>query len=199
MNQKPYSQASENNKVHILKILENVFSDIKTVLEIGSGTGQHAVYFASNLPDIVWQPSDLDVYSSGITLWLDEARLANIKPPINLDVNNLPWNIGEYGGVFTANTLHIMAKSEIENMFQGISNILRDNGKVCIYGPFNYDGKYTSESNERFDGWLFNKNPKSAIRDFEWVNSLAEKIGLVLVQDYEMPANNRLLEWKKIA
>lgn len=177
--------------------MKKAFQDSSQVLEIGSGTGQHAVFFAENLPHQQWQPSDLDVYSSGIKLWLDEAGLDNIKTPISLDVNELPWKIEKYDGVFSANTLHIMATPEIENLFQGIARILNKSGKLCIYGPFNYDGKYTSESNELFDDWLYNRNPKSAIRDFEWVNSLARDIGLKLVQDYEMPANNRLLEWER--
>lgn len=198
MKQKPFSQASENNKDHILNILKESFQHTSKVLEIGSGTGQHAVYFASNLPHLIWQPSDVDTDLSGIKIWLDEAGLSNIQDPINLDVNDLPWQIGNYDGVFTANTLHIMAKPEIENMYHGISEAIGDNGRLCIYGPFNYNGQYTSESNERFDGWLYNRNPDSAIRDFEWVNSLAENAGFELIKDHEMPANNRLLEWKKI-
>jgi SAM-dependent methyltransferase len=197
MKKKPFSQPSENNKDHILLVLKDAFQDANTILEIGSGTGQHAVHFAENLPHIIWQPSDLEIDLYGIKLWIDEARLPNIREPLLLDVNNLPWEVGEFDGVFTANTLHIMAKSDIENLFQGIAQVLKDRGKLCIYGPFNYGGKYTSTSNEQFDGWLYRRNPQSAIRDFEWVSCLAENIGLVLVQDHEMPANNRLLEWTK--
>jgi len=197
MMKKPFSQSSENNKDHILLVLKDAFADVNSVLEIGSGTGQHAVHFARSLPHLNWQPSDLEINLSGIKLWLDEARLPNIREPIFFDVNELPWQVGEFEGVFTANTLHIMAKPEIENLFLGVDKALKDNGTLCIYGPFNYGGKYTSASNERFDGWLYEQNPKSAIRDFEWVNSLAENAGLVLTQDHEMPANNRLLEWTK--
>ena len=196
MIEKPYSQSSENNKDYILAILREAFQNSNPVLEIGSGTGQHAVYFASNLSYLTWQPSDLDTDLSGIKLWLDETNLPNVNNPINLDVNNLPWDIGEYRGVFTANTLHIMGKAEIENMFLGIAQALLSKGILCVYGPFNYDGKYTSESNERFDGWLKKRDPQSGIRDFEWVSSLAKNIGLELVQDYAMPANNRLLVWR---
>lgn len=196
MIEKPYSQSSENNKDYILAILREAFQNSNSVLEIGSGTGQHAVYFASNLSYLTWQPSDLDTDLSGIKLWLEEANLPNINNPINLDVNNLPWDIGEYSGVFTANTLHIMGKAEIENMFLGIAQALLSKGIFCIYGPFNYDGIYTSESNERFDGWLKKRDSQSGIRDFEWVSSLAKNIGLELVRDYPMPANNRLLVWR---
>jgi len=197
MMKKPFSQSSENNKDHILLVLKDAFRDANSVLEIGSGTGQHAVHFALDLPHLNWQPSDLEINLSGIGLWLDEARLSNIREPVLLDVNNLPREVGEFDGVFTANTLHIMAKSEIENLFQGIGQVLKNHGTLCVYGPFNYGGKYTSASNEQFDGWLFRQNPQSAIRDFEWVNILAENIGLSLVRDHEMPANNRLLQWIK--
>jgi len=196
MIEKPYSQSSENNKDYILAILREAFQNSNSVLEIGSGTGQHAVFFASNLSHLTWQPSGLETDLSGIRLWLDEASVSNINKPINLDVNNLPWDIGEYSGVFTANTLHIMGKAEIENMFLGIAQTLLSKGILCVYGPFNYDRIYTSESNERFDGWLKKRNPQSGIRDFEWVSSLAKNIGLELVRDYAMPANNRLLVWR---
>lgn len=195
MMEKPFSQSSENNKDYILNVLKEAFQDTNSVLEIGSGTGQHAVHFARNLPHLNWQPSDIEINLPGIGLWLYEAELPNIKEPVLLDVNKLPWEVGKFEGLFTANTLHIIAKAEIENFFQGIAQVLKDRGTLCIYGPFNYDGEYTSPSNERFDGWLYRQNPKSAIRDFEWVNSLAENVGLVLTQDHGMPANNRLLEW----
>ena len=195
MMEKPFSQSSENNKDYILNVLKEAFQDTNSVLEIGSGTGQHAVHFARNLPHLNWQPSDIEINLPGIGLWLYEAGLPNIKEPVSLDVNKLPWGVGKFEGLFTANTLHIIAKAEIENFFQGIAQVLKDHGTLCIYGPFNYDGEYTSPSNERFDGWLYRQNPKSAIRDFEWVNSLAENVGLVLTQDHEMPANNCLLEW----
>ena len=197
MMEKPFSQSSENNKDYILNVLKGAFQDTNSVLEIGSGTGQHAVHFARYLPHLNWQPSDIEINLPGIGLWLYEAELPNIKEPVLLDVNKLPWEVAKFEGLFTANTLHIIAKAEIENFFQGIAQVLKDRGTLCIYGPFNYDGKYTSPSNERFDGWLYRQNPKSAIRDFEWVNSLAENVGLVLTQDHEMPANNRLLEWVK--
>ena len=197
MDTKPYSQASENNKDHILLVLKSAFKDAKSVLEVGSGTGQHAVHFAANLPHLLWQPTDMEVNISGIKLWLDEASLTNLNDPITLDVNNLPWQLGNFDAIYTANTLHIMGTSEIENFFQGISKTLNCGGTLCIYGPFNYGGNYTSPSNQRFDGWLKKNNPESAIRDFEWVNSLASNIGLSLVHDHEMPANNRLLQWSR--
>ncbi len=194
---KPFSQSCENNKEPILVVLNEAFRDASLVLEIGSGTGQHAVHFARNLSHITWQPSDMPEKIPGMRLWFDEAKLPNIKEPIVLNVADALWPIKEADAFFSANTLQILGKSQIECMFEGIEARLMTSGTLCIYGPFNYNGNYTSESNERFDIWLREQDPKSAIRDFEWVNFLAEKAGLKLIQDHKMPANNRLLEWRK--
>jgi len=196
--EKPFSQSCENNKAPIFSVLEKAFRNAREVLEIGSGTGQHAVHFARNLPHLKWQPSDLAENLPGMQLWFDEVKLTNIKDPIVLNVIDLPWQIEPVDTVFSANTLHIMGKPEIECLFQGIESVLSVDGTLCVYGPFNYGGKYTSESNERFDAYLYRQNPKSAVRDFEWVNSLAESAGFNLVKDHEMPVNNRLLEWRKV-
>lgn len=194
---KPFSQSCENNKEPILAVLRDAFREAAFVLEIGSGTGQHAVHFARNLPHLTWQPADLAGNLPGMKLWFGEANLPNINEPVVLNVVDTVWPVERADGVFSANTLHIMGEPEVECMFVGIESTLKRGGTLCIYGPFNYGGKYTSESNERFDAWLHEQNPESAIRGFEWVNSLAEKAGLKLVQDHEMPANNRLLEWRK--
>ena len=194
---KPCSQACENNKRPILAVLKNAFAEVETVLEIGSGTGQHAVYFAEHLPQVSWQPTDLAENLAGVQLWLDEAKLANIRPPMVLDVRMQPWPIAPTDAIYTANSLHIMGAAEVEQFFQGVAETLLDGGRLCVYGPFNYGGKFTSESNARFNEWLFLQNPKSAIRDFEWVSELAEAAGLSLLADHTMPANNRLLEWIK--
>jgi SAM-dependent methyltransferase len=194
----PCSEACERNKEPILSVLRDAFRNVRTVLEVGSGTGQHAVHFARNLPHLVWQPTELLENLPGIKLWLEEAGLPNIKEPIALDVSEYPWQTGEYEAVFTANTMHIMPEALVELFFFGLDTGLIDGGTVCIYGPFNYGGKYTSESNERFDEFLHSRDPESGIRDFEWVNSLAEARGLKLSHDHEMPANNRLLEWRRV-
>jgi cyclopropane fatty-acyl-phospholipid synthase-like methyltransferase len=195
--EKPFSQSCENNKEPILNVLREAFRKASFVLEIGSGTGQHTVHFARNLPHLIWQPTDLAENIPGMKIWFDEANLPNINEPIVLNVSDAMWPVGEADAIFSANTFHIMAKSKIECMFDGMVPVINDGGTLCIYGPFNYGGRYTSESNEKFDAWLRELDPQSAIRDFEWVNSLAERIGLKLVKDHEMPANNRLLEWRK--
>jgi cyclopropane fatty-acyl-phospholipid synthase-like methyltransferase len=195
--EKPFSQSCENNKEPILMVLKEAFREASFVLEIGSGTGQHAVHFARNLPHLTWQPSDMPGNIPGMKLWFEEANLPNINEPVVLNVADALWPIERVDAVFSANTLHILGKSQIECMFEGIEPRLAPGGTLCIYGPFNYGGKYTSDSNKRFDAWLKGQDPKSGIRDFEWVDSLAEKAGLKLVHDHEMPANNRLLEWRK--
>lgn len=194
---KPFSQACENNKEPILAVLKQAFAGANTVVEVGSGTGQHAVYFAAHLPHLYWQPTDLAENLPGMQLWFDEAELPNLKAPKVVDVNRRPWPLEPVDAVFTANTLHIMGKPEVERFFQGLGDLLLPGAKLCIYGPFNYGGRFTSDSNARFNDWLYQQNPKSAIRDFEWIRKLAGKIGLTLDKDHQMPANNRLLEWSR--
>lgn len=197
MIKKPFSQACENNKAPILSVLKKAFICVSSVLEIGSGTGQHAVYFAEHLAHINWQPSDVAAHLPGINFWLEEAQLANLNPPLALNVLDENWPVMNTQAVFTANTLHIMGKSEVECFFGKLSEVLEQGGKFCCYGPFNYGGHFTSESNARFNDWLYAQNPKSAIRDFEWIEVLANNAGLQLIEDHDMPANNRLLEWMK--
>ncbi|MEZ5523898.1 MAG: DUF938 domain-containing protein [Pseudomonadales bacterium] len=199
MTEKPFSQACENNKLPILAVLEKAFAQVSEVLEIGSGTGQHAVFFAQHLPFLNWQPTDVLAHLPGIQRWLEEARLANLRSPLALNVRDEPWPVTTAEAVFTANTLHIMGKTEVERFFEKLGEILLPKGKFCCYGPFNYEGRFTSPSNARFNEWLGLQNPASAIRDFEWIETLAQAAGLALVADHDMPANNRLLEWQKRA
>lgn len=199
MTNKPYSQACENNKVPILAVIREVFIEPVTVWEIGSGTGQHACYFASQLPHIIWQPTDLPENHSGINARRDEAQLANLNPPLVLDVTDAIWPCDGIDALFTANTLHIMSWENVAVLFARLQNFLKPMAKVCLYRPFNYDGKYTSDSNANFDQWLKNRNPLSGIRDFEAVMVLAENAGLSLLKDNAMPANNRLLVLQKQA
>jgi len=192
---KPFSQACENNKGPILAVLKKAFAQTRTVVEVGSGTGQHAVYFAAQLPHLQWQPTDLAAQLPGMQLWFEEAGLPNLLPPRVLDVVTDCWPLSPVDGLFTANTLHIMGTREVAYFFAGLTALLQPGGRCCIYGPFNYGGRFTSDSNARFNDWLRQQNPKSAIRDFEWIQELAEMNGLALLADHQMPANNRLLEW----
>lgn len=194
---KPFSQACENNKDPILSVLRRVFNRPREVLEIGSGTGQHAVYFATHLPHVSWQPSDLAIHLPGINSWLDDARLENIKAPIALDINHKPWPVSDIEAVFTANTLHIMSWESVRVFIQSLGETMQSGAKFCCYGPFNVGGAYTSESNARFDIWLKEQDSLSAIRDLDTVVSLANDAGIQLLENIEMPAHNKLLVLEK--
>jgi cyclopropane fatty-acyl-phospholipid synthase-like methyltransferase len=194
---KQYSEACEQNREPILNILKDEFSQARTVLEIGSGTGQHAVYFSRHLPHLQWQTSDLGENHASIRAWLDEAGPENTLPPLLLDVCGDDWPATRYDAVFSANTTHIMSWSAVEHMFSGIGKQLRQGGRFCLYGPFNYGNRYTSLSNQRFDLWLKNRDAMSGLRNFEDLDQLAGNQGMSLCADHEMPVNNRLLVWEK--
>lgn len=194
-----FSQACENNKQPILKILSRVFAKQKYVLEIGSGTGQHAVHFAKNMPSITWQTSDLVINHAGINHWVDTLPSPNIRRPLALDLAEVQPISENIDAIFSANTLHIISWQLVQNFFDFVKSQLAHNGVLCIYGPFNYQGRYTSESNANFDLWLKARDERSGIRDFEAVCQLATKAGLSLMEDVTMPANNRILIFVKIA
>ena len=192
---KPHAPSCERNREPILAVLHDHLSDRRQLLEIGSGTGQHAVYFAAALPHLDWQTSDRQENLPGIKAWLDEAALPNTPQPIELDVNQA-WPKRRFDSVFSANTLHIMSWDEVRRLFAGLSGIIATDGKLIVYGPFNYGGHYSSESNAAFDIWLKERGPHQGIRDFEAVDALARQAGLMLVEDRTMPANNRCLVWR---
>lgn len=195
---KPFSPACERNREPILAVLRDALTEPMRVLEIGSGTGQHAVYFGRNLPHLTWQTSDVATNHPGIVAWLDEEKLPNVLAPLALDVGQTDWQIDHYDAVFSANTCHIMAWDQVEKMFAGFPQILRPGGRVCIYGPFNYEGKFTSDSNAAFDASLRRQAAHMGIRDIEAIQALAEQAGLRLLADNAMPAHNRLLVWQLI-
>ncbi len=193
---KPYAEACERNRDPILGVLRRHFADRRHVLEIGSGTGQHAVHFAAALPGLIWQTSDLAPNLPGIGRWIEEAGLANLPPPLALDVFG-PWPDARFDAVFTANTLHIMSWEGVCALFAALARSLTADGALAVYGPFNYDGAFTSASNAAFDAWLKRRSADSGIRDFAAVDALARSIGLRLAEDCPMPANNRTLIWRR--
>ncbi len=202
--QKPFSPSCERNRDPILAILRAQFADSTRVLEIGSGTGQHAVYFAAAMPWLTWQCSDVADNLPGIGMWLQAAGLPNTPPAIALDVALGPWPTQAFDAVFSANAVHIMGWAQVEALFEGVQGVLdRDarqegsNANLVLYGPFNYNGSYSSDSNREFDGWLKARDPRSGIRDFEAIDALARGIGLQLADDIAMPANNRCLVWHR--
>ena len=194
---KPCAESCEQNSGPILRVIKPLLENCASVLEIGSGTGQHAVYFAERMPHLTWHTSDCAQYMSGINLWLDDAGLENLLRPIELDVSRSIWPRICIDAVFSANTVHIMHWPDVEALFSGVSDVLRQGGVFLLYGPINYKGAYTSQSNENFDRWLKNRDPDSGIRDFEDLDRLARQAGLKLVNDIEMPANNRILCWRR--
>lgn len=193
---KPFAESCEQNKHVILDVLQETFLNSSQVLEIASGTGQHAVYFAEKMPHLYWQCSDRATELTGINQWIADSPLTNLANAIELDVQGR-WPKQQYDAVFSANAVHIMSWQSVEAMFNGLKQCLAEHATVCLYGPFNYNGKFTSESNARFDKWLKQRDPQSGIRDFEKLNMLASACGLTFSKDYEMPANNRILCWKK--
>jgi cyclopropane fatty-acyl-phospholipid synthase-like methyltransferase len=195
---KPFSESCVQNRGPILTVLREWFADRSAVLEIGSGTGQHAVYFGAELPHLRWQTADVVQHHAGIRAWLNEAALPNVLPPLALDVSQAEWRDGRYDAIFSANTLHIMGWPEVKHFFAGVGTVLEPGGVLVVYGPFNYNGAFTSESNARFDAWLKARDPASGVRDFEAVDALARAQGLVLQQDVDMPANNRTLVWHRM-
>ena len=200
---KRYSPACDKNKQAILNALKPFLvkhSNNKPcrLLEIGSGTGQHAVFFAEHLPYVEWQPSDVHGQLASIQAWQKEANLANLLPPINLNIDANSWPVKTIHHLFTANTAHIISVDQLQRLFKAAARHLPSSGYFFIYGPFNYNGQFTSDSNAAFDLWLKNRDSQSGIRDIEMLNSLANQNSQFnLAADVAMPANNRLLVFKK--
>jgi hypothetical protein len=193
---KPFSTAGERNKTPILQVLQPLYASVRSVLEIGSGTGQHAVHFSSAMPHLRWQCSDVPPHLAGLQLWLDDVALPNLPPPLALDVNQgLPP--GPWDAVFTANTLHIMGWSEVQRLFDGLGAVLPEDGLFTAYGPFNLHGRFTSEGNARFDAELRRADPRRGIRDLQAVDALARAAGLRMLADEPMPAHNRCISWRR--
>lgn len=193
---KPHSPSCERNREPILEVLRKYLADRRHVLEVGSGTGQHAVHFAAALPQLIWQSSDRAENLAGIRVWLDEAALPNTPAPLAFDVGG-SWPDGPFDAVFSANTLHIMAWPEVQLFFAQLPTITREDAILVIYGPFNDAGRYSSESNAAFDQWLRARGAHMAIRDAESVDALASAAGFALLDDIAMPANNRCRVWRR--
>jgi len=194
---KYYLQAAENNKGPILEHLKVLFGDKATILEIGSGSGQHAIYFASSLPHLKWQPTDRGDYFDALVSNLIEYAPDNLLEPVYLDVSAEIWPVSEVDHIFSANVLHIASVENVQAFFRGAGSVIRHDGLLCLYGPFKYAGEFTTESNREFDLWLKSRDQQSGIRDFEWICELADTNGFSPVHDFPMPANNQLIVFRK--
>jgi len=191
-----YSEACARNQQVICEQLAPVFAQSDLVLEIGSGSGQHAIHFCQTHPHLNWQCSDQDQWLAGLDKNIEASELPQITPPIQLDVNT-QWPNKQYSLIYTANSLHIMSMQSVQALFSNLNNHLTHTGYFCCYGPFKYHNAFTSSSNEQFDSWLKNRDPMSGIRDFEVIFELAKEQQLKLISDIQMPANNQLLIWQK--
>ena len=194
---KPYAPACDRNRGPILEVLRRVFADAIDVLEIGSGTGQHAVWLAARLPHLVWRTSDLPYSHAGINAWIDDAGAENVERPLALDVTCRPWPLACAGAAFSANTAHYMDWSEVEAMFTGVAEVLAPCARFALYGPFARDGRHTSASNAAFHRLLRAHEPGFGIRDIRDLERIAAAGGMVLEEDIAMPSNNRMLVWRK--
>jgi cyclopropane fatty-acyl-phospholipid synthase-like methyltransferase len=194
----PFSEACERNKGPILEVLRIAFADRVQVLEIGSGTGQHAVHFAAHLTHLAWHPTELLAYLPDLASRVKLEGTRNLRQPTVLDVKQTVWPLRSVDAIYSANTLHIMGWAEVEAMFRGVDAVLAPQGIVCVYGPFRYDGAYTSESNRDFDRMLQERDPLSGLRDVKELSALAGRHALRLRIDHDLPANNRLLEFVRV-
>lgn len=195
---RPNAPSCERNRDPILEVLTKELANCQSVLEIGSGTGQHAVYFAKRLPHLIWQTSDREENHSGIAEWLQWSKLSNVRAPMLLDTGN-PGSVGNfhYDAIFSANTSHIMSWSAVLGMFEIVGNMLTSGGAFCLYGPFRQRGEFNGEGDRLFDTSLRERDPAMAIRDLEELDKLAELNGLKRAAMYAMPANNWTLIWRK--
>ncbi|SDU02038.1 DUF938 domain-containing protein [Stappia sp. ES.058] len=199
----PFAPAADRNKEAVLDALSPHLGLRRRVLEIGSGTGQHAVHITEALPHLVWQCSDLADAVPGIAARLEAEGNARTPAPLALDVASPPWPLpaasdpDAFDAIFTANTLHIMSFAHVEHFFARVGEALAPDGVCCVYGPMKYGGNFTTQSNAEFDAQLRAGNPQSGIRDFEALDDLAYEQGLTLAADTAMPANNRLLVWRR--
>lgn len=190
---KPLSEACLRNQEPIAEVLAHWLSEARTVLEIGSGTGQHAVFIAEKMPQLEWYPSDLSECLPGIRSWIADADLPNVKAPLALDVCSDHWPTMVFDAIFTANTLHFVGWSVVDAMFKGVVSVLRPGGRFCVYGPFNKDTQFTSIGNQQLDEWLKRRDPSSGIKDIAEVMERAQSYGLIFEQKQQLPANNLLL------
>ncbi len=195
---KQYAPACERNSRPILEVLSPLLKDAGTVLEIGSGTGQHAVCFSAALPHVQWRPSDQPGATASVSAWRAESALPNLLEPLEIDLlNSSEWPTQSFDALVCINTVHIVSWEGVRGLFELASRAVNPAGVIYLYGPFRYASQALELSNEQFDQWLKQRDPDSGIRDFDALNQLAVNAGFSLEGDVAMPANNRSLWWRK--
>lgn len=194
----PFSRSADNNKEHILQKLREFLAPGAQILEIASGTAQHALYFTSKVKHLTWQPSDIDLEAFQLARTIQDNPRPNLLSPIELDIGNWPELSSSFDGVYSANCLHIIGEQLVAPYVAGVSKSLKVNGKMMLYGPFKFDGEFTTSSNAEFNQFLANTYEGGGIKDFERVDQLAQSNGLKLVQNCPMPANNQFIVWQKL-
>lgn len=197
MTEKPYAEYAARNAASILEILKREFRNCKCVLEIGSGTGQHAVAFATELDHLHWQTSDLDENHTGINAWIDAGELDNVMAPLSMDVRTADVEACTYDAAYSSNTAHIMGIDAVENMYTLVGRALCDGGVFCLYGPFRCDGRFNTQSNADFDTDLRGRDSAMGIRDLETLDTFAAANGLQRQRLYAVPSNNYVAVWQK--
>lgn len=207
---KPFSPAADRNKEPILHALKPHLSAGQLVLEIGSGTGQHACFFANTLNEIIWQPTELEsnfsvlrhCLESDIESSFDSRKTphqpGNILDAVVLDVDEHPWPIATADICYTCNTLHIMSMQSVHSLLKGCENVIKKAGKLCVYGPFKINGTHTSESNSLFDQQLRKSDAASGIRDLTELDELAQQHGFSRCTYSTLPANNLFVVWERL-
>jgi len=194
---KPFSPSADRNKQYILEALDRELVGNEFILEIGSGTGQHACHFAANLPNITWQATELKDNIPAIESWIGEHNCLNLPDPYELDVDVLPWPAKNVDVCYTSNTFHIVSMQSIQSIFEGCKQVLSHSGKLCVYGPFSINGAHTSEGNIQFDRQLRTSDPASGVRDLQVLDGLAKRAGFSACRYIELPANNHFVVWDR--
>ena len=198
----PHSEPCERNKQAIFDVIAPLLVNAKYLLEIGSGTGQHAVWMARQLPHLKWQPSEMEQCLTNLQPRLDAEAPDNVLAPLTIDVAEYPWLPANQVGsppdvLLTCNTLHIMSTSHVEAFWSHAGQLFQADALAIVYGPFKYNGNFTTLSNAGFDDRLKRRDPLSGVRDYEWVNELANTNGFDCTADHAMPANNQFIVWRK--
>jgi len=186
------------NRGPILDALRQLLAKTGLVLEIASGTGEHAVFLARQLPALDWQPSDPDpVMRASIAAWAADARLSNLRPPLDLDATRPDWPIAAADAILCCNMIHIAPWAAAVGLIAEAARILPMGGPLILYGPFARGGRHTAPSNELFDAWLKARNAEWGVRDLDTVAETAAGHGLVLAEIADMPANNMVVAFRR--